>query len=123
MRHPFLAVSGGKDARGKNCTVPSARRGHSATFVPGDVPSRARLLREGMGGPGTGTRKPGDNSIGGSHGSIWLYGGCGPDRARGDQAVFNDIFVLDASTGVWCPAFLDGEPLPPRGGHSGNVSG
>jgi hypothetical protein len=115
-----LPVSAGKDSAGRMCAAPSARRGHTLTLVPGACPSRAALLGE---------KRPSIEGVSRHHaggggsvhggGSLWLYGGTGPDKARGDPCIFSDVFVFCLRTQAWCPATLAGSAaLPKRAGHT-----
>ena len=122
-------VTSGKDEAGRILAAPTARRGHTATLVMGAPPTREALRGLVPAGPREtderkSTRKEGAATVG----AIWLYGGMGPDKARGEQSTFDDLFVLSLRTGVWCPAKLAGRAgagggmkLPPRALHTATL--
>ena len=117
-----MMVTSGRDEFGRMLPVPSARRGHTATLVPGPPPTRDAL--RGLIPPGpleADNRRSVAKEKAVTTGSIWLYGGMGPDKARGEQSTFDELFVLSLRSGQWCPAALSGSKLPPRALHTATL--
>jgi hypothetical protein len=93
-------VDAGVDHLGNRNPTPTARRNHSATFVPAVASGR-------------------------ESGTLWLHGGAGPHRQTDAETVFDDLFLYDLGTEQWHLAneLLSGERLPARSAHSATLVG
>jgi hypothetical protein len=186
---PPVAMNVGRRADGTHASqqnAPSARRGHTVTFVPGSVPPRAcvwgerdwhdvphehvAFLETGVdvhaareerrakhlaelqaaeraaaaavahgGGGGGGGRSEGapkahgvkdhrrasdaaellpGSRAGGGSGSLWLFGGAGPDVQHATETTFDGLYVCDLHDFVWTKARVSGLAPPARVWHT-----